>query len=152
MRTIEHIMVATDFSHDGNKAVAMAAQLARAFSAKLTLFHVVQMPSYAFFGGGVFVPSPELTADIIDDAKRWLAAAKERLTGLTVDTVCLDGDPQTLIVRWAAEHEPDLLVLGTHGRRGLRRLVMGSVAEHVLRAASCPVLTVHDHEQEQAAA
>lgn len=152
MPTIKHIMVATDFSHDANRAVTMAAELARAFSAKLTLFHVVQMPSYAFFGGGAYVPSPELTADIMNDAKRWLAAAKERLTGLAVETVCLDGDPQTLIVRWAAEHKPDLLVLGTHGRRGLRRLVVGSVAEHVLRAASCPVLTVHDQTQEQAAA
>lgn len=146
MRTIEHILVATDFSHDANRALAMAAELARAFSARLTIFHVVQMPTYAFFGGGAFVPSPELTADIMNDAKRWLAAAKERLTGLTVDTVCLDGDPTTLIERWAEEHEPDLLVLGTHGRRGLRRLILGSVAEHVLRVAKCPVLTVHDQE------
>ena len=146
MRTIEHILVATDFSHDANRALTMAAELARALSARLTIFHVVQMPTYAFFGGGTFVPSPELTAEIMSDARRWLAAAKERLSGLKVETVCFDGDPASLIVRWAEEHKPDLIVLGTHGRRGLRRLILGSVAEHVLRSASCPVLTVHDQE------
>ena len=147
MPKIEHIMAATDFSHDANRALTMAAQLARAFSARLTIFHVVQMPTYAFFGGGVFVPSPELTTEIMNDAKRWLAAAKERLSGLAVETVCLDGDPAGLIVRWAEEHKPDLIVLGTHGRRGLRRLILGSVAEHVVRAASSPVMTVRDQEQ-----
>ena len=147
MATIRNILVATDFSHDGNRAVTVAGDLARALSAKLTLFHVVQMPSYAFFGGGAFVPSPELTADIINDAKRWLAAAKDRLGGIAVDTVCLDGDPATLILRWAEEHAPDLIVVGTHGRRGVRRLVMGSVAEHVVRAAPCPVMTVRGDEK-----
>jgi nucleotide-binding universal stress UspA family protein len=147
MPKIDHIMVATDFSHDANRALTMAAEMARALSARLTLFHVVQMPSYKFFGGGVYVPSPELTADIVDDAKRWLAAAKERITGVAVETICLDGDPAALIAAWAAEHKPDLLVLGTHGRRGLRRLILGSVAEHVLREVTCPVLTVRDEEQ-----
>jgi nucleotide-binding universal stress UspA family protein len=55
-----------------------------------------------------------------------------------------------LILRWAQEHAPDLIVVGTHGRRGLRRLVMGSVAEHVVRAAPCPVMTVRGDEQQAA--
>jgi len=146
MAPIRHILVATDFSHDANRAVATAGELARALSAKLTLLHVVQMPSYAFFGGGAFVPSPELTSDIINDAKRWLAAARDRLGGIAVDIVCLDGDPGSLILRWAEEHAPDLIVVGTHGRRGVRRLVIGSVADHVMRAAPCPVMTVRGGE------
>jgi nucleotide-binding universal stress UspA family protein len=150
MLPIRHILIATDFSHDANRALTVAGDLARALSAKLTMLHVVQMPSYAFLGGGTFVPSPELTTDIINDAKRWLAAAKDRLGGISVDTVCLDGDPAMLILRWAQEHAPDLIVVGTHGRRGLRRLVMGSVAEHVVRAAPCPVMTVRGDEQQAA--
>ena len=131
MAPIRHIVVATDFSQDGNRAVTSAGELARALSAKLTLLHVVQMPTYAFLGGEAFVPPPELASDIRNDAKRWLAAAKDRLGGVSVDTVCLEGDPTALILDWAQKHAPDLIVVGTHGRRGVRRLVMGSVAEQI---------------------
>jgi nucleotide-binding universal stress UspA family protein len=140
--SIRHIVVATDFSHDANHALTVATDLARSLSVKLTVIHVVQMPTYAFLGGGVYVPSPELVADITSEAKRWLAAAKERLTGIDLETVCLEGDPATMILRWAEEHAADLIVVGTHGRRGLRRLLLGSVAEQVVRGAHCPVTTV----------
>lgn len=140
MPSIRHIAIATDFSHDANHAVTVAAELARGLDARLTLVHVVQMPSHAFFSGGHFAPSPELAADIRADAARWLRAARERLAGVDVDTVCLEGDAAALIVGWAAERAPDLIVLGTHGRRGVRRLVLGSVAERVLRDVTCPVL------------
>ena len=142
MSSITHILAATDFSHDANRAVTLAAELARALSAKLTLLHVVQTPAYAFLGGGAYVASPELVDDIMAEAKRWLAAAKDRLGDLDVGTVCLEGDPATLIVRWAEEHGPGMIVVGTHGRRGVRRALLGSVAEHVVRSAPCPVTTV----------
>jgi nucleotide-binding universal stress UspA family protein len=143
---MRHILVATDFSHDANHALSVASDLARSLSAKLTLLHVVQMPSYAFLGGGVYVPSPDLTADIMSDAKRWLGAAKERIPDLDVSMFCLEGDPATTILRWAEQHAPDLIVVGTHGRRGVRRLLLGSVAEQILRGSRCPVMTVRGQD------
>lgn len=146
MGSITHILAATDFSHDANHAVTVAAELARGLSAKLTLLHVVQTPSYAFLGGDAYVPSPDVIADILAEAQRWLAAAKDRLGDLDVDTVCLEGDPATAILGWADEHAPGMIVVGTHGRRGVRRLLLGSVAEHVVRGAPCPVTTVRAHD------
>jgi nucleotide-binding universal stress UspA family protein len=146
MPLFSHILVATDFSQDANRALSIAADMARALSAKLTVLHVVQMPTYAFLGGGVYVPSPDLTADIVADAKRWLAAAKDRISGVAVDTVCLEGDPALTVLRWAEEHKPDLIIVGTHGRRGVRRLLLGSVAEHIVRDAHCPAMTVRTQE------
>ncbi len=142
MSSIRRVLIATDFSHDANHAVTVGVELARALGARLTLLHVIQMPSYHFFGGGRFAPSEELSADIRADAARWLAAAKARVSGIEVETVCLEGDPATLLVEWAGEHKPDLIVVGTHGRRGVRKVLLGSVAERVVRDAKAPVLIV----------
>jgi len=150
MAAIRHILVATDFSRDGDRAVAVAGELATSLRAKLTILHVVQLPSYAFLGGGVYVPSPELSADIMSEARGWLAAAKERISGIEVVTLCCEGDPAAVILRWANENEPDLIVLGSHGRHGLRRLLLGSVAAEVLRGARCPVTTVRSDEEARA--
>jgi nucleotide-binding universal stress UspA family protein len=144
MAQIRKILVATDFSEDAEQALELALDLGRTYGAKVTLLHVCQLPAYAFFTGGLYAPTPELVGDVIRDADAQLRAVAERLAarGLSVEPVRLTGEPAELVPQYADDHEFDLIVMGTHGRRGLKRMVMGSVAEHVVRVAEMPVLTV----------
>lgn len=142
MGPFQRILVATDFSPDAGRALELGAAMTRSFGGTLTLLHVCQMPAYSFANGAMYVPAPELVADILRDADESLRKAKASVTGVAVETVRVEGEPAGEIVRWAADHGVDLIVVGTHGRRGLKRLLLGSVAEHVVRAAGCAVLTV----------
>ncbi len=146
MGPFHNILVATDFSPDSARAVELAKQLATSFGAKLTLAHVCQLPAYAFFDGSMYAPTPELVGDIRRDAKRELAAARASLGEMKAETVLLEGEPAAELVRYAQSHGIDLVLMGTHGRRGVRRLVLGSVAERVVRTAGCPVLTTRSAE------
>jgi len=143
MASFRKILVATDFSPDAAQAITVATDLARACGSEILLVHVCQMPAYSFANGAMYIPTPELVSDILRDANRGLAGIKERIHDVAVETVRLEGDPASEIVRLAEEQHADLVVMGTHGRRGIRRLIAGSVAEHVVRTAPCPVLTVH---------
>lgn len=139
------ILMATDFSDSSNKALETAIDLAKAFGASLTIIHVCELPAYSSPNGMMFMPAPELIADIHRDTSHQLATVKERVekSGLAVKTVSLDGEPRREIPSYADEHGFDLLIVGSHGRRGFKRFVLGSVAEHVVRASQLPVLTVH---------
>jgi universal stress protein A len=150
---IRKILVPTDFSAHSSDQQAWAAELARRYDASLTLVHVYQPISYALPEGYV-LPSANLLADLevslgraLDDAKKKLEAS----SGLRVDTALMQGVPFAEIVRFAREGSYDLIVLSTHGRTGLRHVLLGSVAEKVVRKAPCPVLTVRpaDHESER---
>ncbi len=143
MAAFRKLLVATDFSPDAAEAVKVAVDLARVCGGEIVLLHVCQMPAYSFANGAMYIPTPELVADILRDANRGLAMIKERIPDVAVETVRVEGEPAADILRVAAERKVDLIVMGTHGRRGLRRWIAGSVAEHVVRAAPCPVLTVH---------
>ena len=85
-----------------------------------------------------------------DDARKALdaAAGKLRAKGIAVNTLLRAGDPRDAVVEAAKETSADLLVIGTHGRRGLERLFVGSVAEHAVRYAPCPVLTIRDPQKQ----
>ncbi|HEX8952983.1 MAG TPA: universal stress protein [Polyangia bacterium] len=145
MAAIRKILVATDFSPIAVHAQKIALELARPLGAEVTVLHVYALPTYLFVDGSTYVPPAKVVADILSDAARGLAAAVDAAasSGVTVTTVSAEGDPAEAIVRYADEHRFDLVVLGTHGRRGLARLALGSVAEHVVRAAKVPVMTVH---------
>jgi nucleotide-binding universal stress UspA family protein len=140
------ICCAVDFGDASRVALDRAADLARRLDAELTLLHVV-VPLPAVADATVLVSSQELDAAQAreDEAElaRWAASA-ERALGRAVRTRVLAGDAAAVLVRHAREEGCDLLVLGTHGRGGLPRLVLGSVAERVVRQAPCPVLVVHD--------
>jgi nucleotide-binding universal stress UspA family protein len=151
MATFHKILVATDFSPHAMEALDYALALSRAFGGSLTLLHVCAPPPYSTPHHGMYIPAPEVMAEIIRSAQQSLAKAKEAVSGVSVDTVQMQGKPATEIVRWAEEHGADLIVLGTHGRHGFRRLVLGSVAEEVVRGAPCPVLTVHLKEADSLA-
>ena len=144
MAAIRKILVATDFSTEARRAQQIALDLARPLGASVTLLHVYQLPIYTFFDGASLLPSPSVVAQIVSDVDAALNTAKDAAvsSGVAVDTATEPGVPYEDIVRYAADHAIDLIVMGTHGRRGLRRLAMGSVAERVVRNAHVPVLTV----------
>lgn len=133
MIRVKKILYATDFSPYSNQAYFHAVALAEAHGASLTILYV-----YAPGAG-----TPEGQGK--DDRGHW----KEQLRQIrpvnpriAVEHVFLEGDAAAEIVRYAADAVPDLIVMGTHGRTGLERLLMGSVAERVLREAPCSVLVV----------
>jgi universal stress protein A len=139
MVPIHTILHPTDFTEHSNYAFQMACALAQDYSAKLVVLHVYPTPVYPVFEGGAFPVSMEIP-------RRKLMEDLEELQppnpATFVERVLLEGDPASEILRAANSYNCDLIVMGTHGRGGLSRLVMGSVAEVVSRKAECPVLTV----------
>lgn len=148
-----HILGATDFSELGDLALRSAAELAAANSARLTLAHVLPEPQ---------APSPLFPHyyDVHTDASRRdeaKTAAEQALlervpeavrsSGIAIDWVVRFGDPATEILAIDSELHPDLIVLATHGRRGISRWIMGSVAERVMASARADVLAVREHAQ-----
>lgn len=142
MYTIQHILVAHDFSDTAERALAAALAIAGPLRARVTLLHAYEVPTY------VFPESVVATADLVGQirgaAEEALAnvADRARRSGLPVDTVVRQGAAWSEIDAAAKALNCDLVVMGTHGRRGLSRALLGSVAEKVVRTAHCPVLTV----------
>lgn len=152
MITLNQILVATDFSEPSEAALNYGRELASHFGTKLHVLHVTQNSYANAFGAQAWVAmAPDLQQQIEEDARR-------RLTDLLVDSdksgpetipVVLTGSsPAFAIIDYAREHGIDLVVMGTHGRGAIAHLVMGSVAERVVRFAPCPVLTVRHPEHE----
>jgi nucleotide-binding universal stress UspA family protein len=139
MLPINNILFPTDFSDRAVNAFHMASALARDHRAAVTVLHVREMPALPFAEFGA-VPPPELPSR--EELMERLAKFELPDEGITVEFVIADGEPGEEIVRVAKEHHCDLIVMGTHGRTGLSRLLMGSVAERVMRRAPCPVLTL----------
>jgi nucleotide-binding universal stress UspA family protein len=152
--SIQHILTALDFSSPSLDALEYAIQVARQFSARMTLLHVLE-PMY--YEGEVGLRSMDLlgSAEVSRQSaeQRWQQwvhwrAQFERLTelvesiGIPASSIVGGGVPANSIVKCAKEQGCDLIIMGTHGRRGLSRLRFGSVAEGVLRESACPVLTV----------
>jgi len=137
------IVVATDFSEDAGAAVAWAEHIARQHQARLVLAHasVPTMPPAPEF---VIVP-PEYFAELHAIARKRLdgAAADLRKGGLVADSELVVGPAVTGILEVAERQHADLLVIGTRGRTGWRRMLLGSTAARVVRDARCPVVTVH---------
>lgn len=149
MHPIRKILVPVDFSANAKEALAWAADLARRYDAAVTLAHVYQPISMTLPDGFVLSSAPALV-DLLNQLDRALADARRDLTdvapGIKVDTQLLQGVPFAEIVRFAREGGYDLVVMGTHGRTGLKHALLGSVAEKVVRKAPCPVLTIRTAE------
>jgi nucleotide-binding universal stress UspA family protein len=141
----KNILVATDFGEASQLALEYARVLADRFDAGLRILHVVETPAPM----GTELSLPDLTATnarALQEAQQRLAEPMNRVPGDDVIGQVLVGNAAAKIVEYAADHDVDLIVMGTHGRRALARLVMGSVAERVVRTAPCPVFTVRDME------
>jgi nucleotide-binding universal stress UspA family protein len=142
--TAKQILVPIDFSDGSNRAVSQAVELARALGASLELFHAYQLPVFALPDSSVTV-SPTYVADLTDRAQKELDRQRDGLVaeGLSVTTKVLEGNPADAIVERATTIHALMIVIGTHGRSGFRRFLLGSVTERVVRTATVPVLTVH---------
>jgi nucleotide-binding universal stress UspA family protein len=140
--SFRRILAATDFAESAERALACAIDLGRLHGAELLLLHVyMDPPAY-----------PEVAAGqvqaIYDEQRRWVdetlerRARSARAKGLLARALVRTGPPASAIADTARDERADLIVVGTHGRSGLDRLIVGSVAERVVRLAPCPVLVI----------
>ena len=147
----KRVCCAVDFSDPSKLALNEAAEPTRRAEGDLTILHVhVASPAVA---GDLLQPAPEIFGLEEEELERELAACRaeaERILGRPVRTALVAGNAAAEIVRFARREPLDLLVLATHGRTGLGRLIMGSVAERVVRNAPCAVLVVRPREQSRA--
>jgi nucleotide-binding universal stress UspA family protein len=152
MIALKQILVATDFSEASDAALLYGRQLARAHGATLHLLHIVgNVASEMASPVGIGPNSGHLQMELEADAQRQLealAAADER-GGVRARAVALSsGSIAQAILTYADTEQIDLIIVGTHGRTGFAHFFMGSVAQHVVRRAPCPVLTVRHPERE----
>jgi nucleotide-binding universal stress UspA family protein len=144
MLSWNRICCAVDFSAPSREALRVAAELATRLDGKLTVLHVRDVPSVPVAEIAAVPPHQDVERARYESA-RLLEGARleaEAIAPGRVAAELLEGEPAWEIVKYAAARGTDLLVLGTHGRTGVRRFIMGSIAERVLREASCPVLAV----------
>jgi nucleotide-binding universal stress UspA family protein len=155
MLSIKKILYPTDFSECAGHALPHTVHLAERFGAELHLLHALVLHEADPGNAAHSLPNMEELYQVLEDharaqmdaamqehAKRGFTIRRAQLRGISAPGAILD---------YAADNEIDLVVMGTHGRRGLRRLLLGSVAEEVVRLAPCPVLTVPEHEHGAAA-
>jgi nucleotide-binding universal stress UspA family protein len=138
MLTVRTIIHPTDFSSYSMAAYGLACALARDYGARLVVVHV-RPPLVVFAELPPFPPEPP---EVLKKVREKLYGLTPPYPGIAVGHRLLDGDPAAGILRVAREENGDLIVMGTHGLSGVARMLMGSVAEDVLRRAPCPVLTV----------
>ena len=147
---LKHILVPTDFSENSKVALRYACALAEKFSAALHLVHVIE-------DRFLFAPGAEGYPAVVTDFKEVQAEVQKQLEAsvsaewhqkLKVQTAIRRGAPFVELIRYAREVPIDLIVMGTHGRGVIAHMLLGSVAERVVRKSPCPVLTVRQPEHE----
>lgn len=147
------ILLPTDFSGCANYAVSYAAAIARAAKARIICIYVLEpmVPAVGYTGLADPMPMADISEQLEDSAERELPQVVhcDELHGLDVEEVITHGDASAEIVRVAAEREVDLIVISSHGRTGLGRMIFGSTAEAVVRHARCPVLVVKPPVEEE---
>ena len=150
MVVLKIILVATDFSEPSVVAMAYGRDLARSYGATLHVLHVVEDMRLRF-GPEVGFASVELQNDFEKKARRDLDAViteDDRTTLKVVPVVETHVNVAPGVTGYAAANAIDLIIVGTHGRGAIKKFLMGSVAERVVRTAPCPVLAVREHERE----
>ena len=135
----KHLIVPTDFGEPAQAALDFAIDLAKTYDAKLTILHVYGVPT-VFYPDAVAWPLEELGRAAQAALDKAVAQVRERHKNTQGQVEV--GDPRESILKFAKESGADMLVIGTHGRRGLAHLVLGSVAEWLVRMSPLPVLTV----------
>ena len=148
---VKRILCPVDFSESSDHACRYAVAFASSFNSELTLLHVVAPPIAA-------LPGDHLVPDMMQaDIEAIAEASRNRLAqqvgdfeqeGLDVQSKVVSGIPFLEVIRFSKEWDADLIIMGTHGRAGLQHLLIGSVAERVVRKAPCPVLTVKHPQHE----
>jgi nucleotide-binding universal stress UspA family protein len=152
MIALKRILVATDFGEASDVALAYGRELARTFNARLDVLHIVEnVLSRAVGVEGYVAAYPDLQREVDESSRRQLDAliSDEDRAVLKAQTIIrMSNSPALEIVAFARDAKTDLIVMGTHGRGAMAQILMGSVAERVVRTAPCPVLTVRHPEHE----
>jgi nucleotide-binding universal stress UspA family protein len=156
MKLIRKILTTTDLSAFSAKGVRYAFQLAKSAGAEVIIAHALKTEEFLSHARGLEMAKPgaqenTLLERLVDQHKDALGRfSEEQLADLNIDLkvrqIVEMGEPQALIVNWAKNEGVDLIVMSTHGRSGLPRLMLGSVTERVIRGAPCPVLAIPFHE------
>lgn len=133
------IVIATDGSKLTQKAIDMGIKIAREVHSKVYAIYVVDTVTYTNIYKDV---TWEPGAFLKEEGERAVMAVKDNAVGTDVETFILEGNPALEITRFAADNDCDLIVVGTLGKSGIEHILLGSVAEKVMRIASCPVLVV----------
>jgi nucleotide-binding universal stress UspA family protein len=144
MLSIKKILAPIDFTQTSSRSCDYAVELAVKFEAALTIVHVYQVPLYTF-PDGVLVTPADLATELSNKAQKNLdeVVTQYKGRGIPITGQLVNGVSWEEIARLTEEDKYDLVVMGTHGRRGLPRALMGSVAENVIRTSPVPVLVVH---------
>jgi nucleotide-binding universal stress UspA family protein len=148
--SITKILAPTDFSDHAAHAFGYARTFADRWNAELHLLNVIEPAVFPTEAGLTPIGMMKLTEELENAAHANLKSLAERETmkGLTVETAVAHGRASSAIIDYATIKEIDMIVLATHGRRGLEHLIFGSTAERVVREAPCPVLTVRPPDTE----
>jgi nucleotide-binding universal stress UspA family protein len=151
MLTLKTVLVPTDFSDASESALRYGKAMARAFGASLHVVHVMEDLLAHAWAAEVYVATmPQLRDEIEKESRQRLGTllTDGERTELRAETALLAGNPFLEIVRYAKAHNIDLIVMGTHGRGPIAHMLLGSVAEKVVRKSPCPVLTVREAQHE----
>ena len=147
----KRILVPLDFSAGSTRALDYAYAMAMKFDASLHLVHVCEVPSMMTASMDAYaIAYTDWSQRLGEEAERELEKLRPRLAGATVSSEVLFGNPSRAIVTAAATNHADLIVMGTHGHGPVMHVVMGNVAERVVRTAECPVLTVREPRDKDA--
>ena len=151
---IRSILLPTDFSECSDYAVSYATSLARTFGASILCIHVIEpmVPAVGYSGMTEPLPLADITEQLEDSAGRALPklAEREECAGLEIQELIVHGEAAAEIVRVAKERNIDLIVVSSHGRTGLGRMLFGSTAEAIVRHSPCPVMVVKPTQEETA--
>jgi nucleotide-binding universal stress UspA family protein len=145
MWSMNKILLPTDFSEIATAALDVAVELARRFSVPIVLMHAYDIPVYSY-PATPYVPTAEMTASLEEASAQGLSQLRRSYesSGVDFSTMTRTGIAWEQILLAAKEVDAGLIIMGTHGRRGLPRAILGSVAEKVVRLSPIPVLTIHD--------
>jgi nucleotide-binding universal stress UspA family protein len=148
---IKRILVPVDFSANSARALDYAYALAQKFDAALHLVHVCEVPSMVTGSMDAYaVAYTDWSQRLGEEAEREIQKVRARLPGVTVTSEVLFGNAARAVVTAASTYAADLIVMGTHGHGPMMHVVMGNVAERVVRTAQCPVLTVRGPAEQEA--
>jgi nucleotide-binding universal stress UspA family protein len=139
-----HILVPVDFGGPSRKALETGIELSRRFGSQLILVHVYEIPSYVY--DGAVYSTVDLFGPIEEAAREHLAKTLREVQAQvpSAKAVLRRGAPAAEILAVIDEMHPDLVIMGTHGRKGLSRALLGSVAERIVRLSPVPVMTLRD--------
>lgn len=146
-------LVPTDFGEPSEKALVYAVELAKKLEGEIVILHTFELPIIGF-PDGAMVATPEMGTRISTAALEGLekTVAHYQNMGVRVTSLLKQGEPWQMVIETAKEIGAGMIVMGTHGRTGLGRAILGSVAEKVVRTSTVPVLTIHPHDDVTTAA